>query len=153
MAGSCISMGISNISGGFGLVILSVSVLSLRMVREVRDDEDTSVPATPLEKWEGEDDDHHATNLEFQQLLLEEMIAEPDSGVTEQDRKMLLMYISLTSSEFMYVLELQRAYDETRCYYCQWVISKEIKELVNSARLTAMNEDKRFTWTQVKRKF
>ena len=116
-----------------------------------RDDEDTSVPATPLEKWEGEDDDHHATNLEFQQLLLEEMIAEPDSGVTEQDRKILSMYISLTSSEFMYVLELQRAYDETRCYYCQWVISKEIKELVNSARLTAMNEDKRFTWTQVKR--
>ena len=42
MAGSCISVGISNISGGFGLVILSVSVLCLRMVREVRDDEDTS---------------------------------------------------------------------------------------------------------------
>ena len=41
MAGSCISVGISNISGGFGLVILSVSVLCLRMVREVRDDEDT----------------------------------------------------------------------------------------------------------------
>ena len=43
MAGSCISVGISNISGGFGLVILSVSVLCLRMVREVRDDEDTAV--------------------------------------------------------------------------------------------------------------
>jgi hypothetical protein len=61
------------------------------------------------------------------------------------------MYISLTASEFIYVLELQRAYDETRCYYSQWVISQEIKELVNSARLTAMNEDKRFTWTHVKR--
>ncbi len=30
------------------------------------------------------------------------------------------------------------------------MISKEIKELVNSARLTAQNEERRFTWVQVK---
>jgi hypothetical protein len=79
------------------------------------EDVDATIPATPLDKWEGDGDDHHATNVEFQQQILKTMVTEPDSGVNEQDLKILSMYISLTASEFIYVLELQRPYDETRC--------------------------------------
>ncbi len=78
-------------------------------------------------------EDHHSIDVEFQQNMLGNLSA-------DEDRKILRMYISLTSSEFIYVRELQKAYDETRCYFSQWVISKEIKEMVNSARLTANDE-------------
>jgi hypothetical protein len=61
------------------------------------------------------------------------------------------MYLSLTASEFLYVRELQRAYDETRCYFCQWVVTKEMKELINSARLTHINAGMDFNWTCVRR--
>ncbi len=112
----------------------------------VRDgDEDTAVLPTPLERWDGDGEDSHATNVEYQQTVLDAIIADKDSEFNETDRKIISMYISLTASEFIYVLELQKAYDEARCYFSQWVISKEIKELVNSARLTAQNEARRFT--------
>jgi hypothetical protein len=115
------------------------------------EDENPAILATPLEAWDGEGKDRHTTNVEYQQTVLDEMVLIKDSGVTEADRKILSMYISLTASEFIYVLELQKAYDEARCYFSQWVISKEIKELVNSARLTAQNGARRFTWAHVKR--
>jgi hypothetical protein len=67
--------------------------------------------------WRGED--RHSENVEYQQTILNDMLATHDSGVTEANRKILSMYISLTASEFIYVMELQRAYDEARCYFSQ----------------------------------
>ena len=37
-------------------------------------------------------------------------------------------------------------YDEARCFFLQWVLGKEIKELVNSARISAVQAGKKFTW-------
>ncbi len=48
-----------------------------------RDDDDSTMPFTPLDKWEGDGEDHHAANLEHQLGILETMATEPDSGVNE----------------------------------------------------------------------
>ncbi len=58
--------------------------------------------------------------------------------------------IQLTDDEFIYVQELQRVYDEARCYFVQWVLGKETKELVNSARISAAQQGKGFTWIHVR---
>jgi hypothetical protein len=56
----------------------------------------------------------------------------------EENRHALELYAQLTDDEFLYVQELERVYDESRCY----------KELVNSARISAIQQGKKFTWTQ-----
>jgi hypothetical protein len=69
---------------------------------------------------------------------------------TETDRRPLELYSQLTDDEFLYVQELQRAYDESRCYFVQWVICNETKELVNSARISATQQGKKFTWVHTR---
>jgi hypothetical protein len=67
--------------------------------------------------------------------------------VTEEDnRHPLKLYAQLTNDEFLYVQELHRVYDESRYYFVQWLLSKETKELVNSARISAVRQGKKFTW-------
>jgi hypothetical protein len=56
----------------------------------------------------------------------------------------------LTDDEFLYVQELQRVYDESRCYFFQRILGKETKELVNSARISALQQGKAFTWSHVR---
>ncbi len=46
--------------------------------------------------------------------------------------------------------ELQGIYDETRCFFLQWLLGKEIKELVNSARISAVQSGKTFTWAHAR---
>jgi hypothetical protein len=58
----------------------------------------------------------------------------------------LELYAQLNDSEFAYVTELQDIYDQTRCFFLQWLLGKEIKELVNSARISAVQSGKPFTW-------
>jgi hypothetical protein len=83
-------------------------------------------------------------------------IGDPDDDAyqppraTEGDRHPLELYCQLTDDEFLYVQELQRVYDESRCFFVQWVICKETKELVNSARISAMQQGKKFTWLHVR---
>ncbi len=60
------------------------------------------------------------------------------------------MYAQLTDSEFLYVSDLQSTYDEARCFFLQWVLGKEIKELVNSARISAVQAGRKFTWTHAR---
>ncbi len=60
-------------------------------------------------------------------------------------RHTLELYAQLTDSEFLYVSDLQSTYDEARCFFLQWVLGKEIKELVNNARVSA-EAGRRFTW-------
>ncbi len=73
-----------------------------------------------------------------------------DHRVTEEDRHPLELYIQLTDDEFLYVQELQRVYDYSRCYFVQWILSKETKELVNSARISAIQQGKKFTWVHTR---
>jgi hypothetical protein len=61
-------------------------------------------------------------------------------------RHALELYAQLNDSEFLYVSDLQITYDEARCFFLQWVLGKEIKELVNSARISSVQAGKKFTW-------
>ncbi len=62
------------------------------------EDENPAIPATPLEAWDGEGEDRHTTNVEYQQTVLDEMVLVKNSGINEADRKILSMYISLNAS-------------------------------------------------------
>jgi hypothetical protein len=53
-------------------------------------------------------------------------------------------------SSCMYVQELQRVYDESRCYFVQWIFSKETRELVNSSRISSVQQGKKFTWAHTR---
>jgi hypothetical protein len=83
-----------------------------------------------------------------QKAMLDEMVA--DGAAAETDRQTLLYYTELTDAEFLYVRELVRVYDSTRCYFLQWVVDKEIKALVNGARLAHVHNDMQYTWLQAK---
>jgi hypothetical protein len=86
-----------------------------------------------------------------QKGIIDEWIKDEDHRMTTDDRHPLELYAQLTDDEFLYVQELQRVYDESRCYFVQWILSKEeIKELVNSARISAIQQNKKFTWTHTR---
>ena len=85
-------------------------------------------------------------NLKKQQAMLNEWIDDPDNPITEKDRPMMELYAQLTEDELVYVHELQKCYDEARCYFVQWILSKDTKELVNSARVSAVQTGQPFTW-------
>ncbi len=67
-------------------------------------------------------EDASPADVVSQNTLLEAMTQEAESGVGKKGKKIVQMYLSLSAPEFLYV----RAYDETRCYFCQWVVTKEI---------------------------
>jgi hypothetical protein len=81
-----------------------------------------------------------------QKELISSWINDPDHPADETCRYVLELYAQLNDSEFAYVSELQSIYDETRCFFLQWLLGKEIKELVNSARISAAQSGKPFTW-------
>jgi hypothetical protein len=83
--------------------------------------------------------------------MIDTWVEDEDHPITETDRRPLELYAQLTDDEFLYVQELQRVYDESRCYFSQWILGKEAKELVNSARISALQQQKAFTWTHVRR--
>ena len=85
-----------------------------------------------------------------QKRIIDTWVDDDDHVVTEQDRHPLELYAQLTDDEFLYVQELQRVYDESRCYFAQWILSKETKELVNSARISAIQQGRRFTWSHTR---
>jgi hypothetical protein len=83
-----------------------------------------------------------------QKALLDGWIADPNNPLKEKDRPMMELYAQLTEDELVYVHELQKCYDEARCYFVQWILSKETKELVNSARISAVQAGYPFSWKQ-----
>ena len=80
-----------------------------------------------------------------QKNIIDNWIDDDEHPVTEKDRHPLELYAQLTDDEFLYVQELQRVYDESRCYFVQWLLSKETKELVNGTRISAVQRGKRFS--------
>ena len=81
-----------------------------------------------------------------QREMLDEWIDDPSNPITEKERPMMELYAQLTEDELVYVHELQKCYDESRCFFVQWILSKETKELVNSARISAVQIGQPFTW-------
>ncbi len=68
----------------------------------------------------------------------------------ESCRHVLELYVQLNDSEFSYVSDLQFTYGEARCFFLQWVLGKEINKLVNSARISAVQLGRKFTWLHAK---
>ena len=82
--------------------------------------------------------------------MISDWIDDPDHPVTEAAHHSLELYGQLNDSEFAYVTELQGVYDQTRCFFLQWILGKEIKELVNSARISAVQSGNTFTWVDAR---
>ena len=132
-------------------------VLALRTLTPI-----TVPPLSPIRE-EDEDKDGGEASKTFELETPKEKIARQQKGmmdvwiddddhpVTETDRHPLELYTQLTDDEFLYVQELQRVYDESRCYFSQWILGKETKELVNSSRISALQQGKAFTWKHVRR--
>ena len=85
-----------------------------------------------------------------QQEVIEAWIKDPRHVADAACRHALELYAQLTDSEFLYVSDLQSTYDEARCFFLQWVLGKEIKELVNSARISAVQAGRKFTWVHAR---
>jgi hypothetical protein len=54
-----------------------------------------------------------------QKSIIDSWVDDNDHPVTETDRHLLELYAQLTDDEFLYVQELQRVYDESRCFFSQ----------------------------------
>ncbi len=81
-----------------------------------------------------------------QKELISSWIIDSDHPADETCRYVFELHVQLNDSEFAYVSELQSIYDETRCFFLEGLLGKEIKELVNSARISAVQSGKPFTW-------
>jgi hypothetical protein len=80
----------------------------------------TAFPETP--------DEEAARKFLGQKAVISEWINDPRHEAKENCRHVLELYVT----------DLQLIYDEARCFFLQWVIGKEIKELINSARISAV---------------
>jgi hypothetical protein len=56
--------------------------------------------------------------------MIQNLIDDTGGAVEASDRRTLLYYTELTDAEFLYVRELVRVYDPTRCYFLQWAVDK-----------------------------
>jgi hypothetical protein len=95
-------------------------------------------PATPARLEE--------IKFKRQQEIITSWIDDPRHAADSTCRHSLELYAQLNDSKFLYVSDLQATYNEARCFFLQWVLGKEIKELVNSARISAVQAGKKFTW-------
>jgi hypothetical protein len=92
-------------------------------------------PATPARLEE--------IKFKRQREIITSWVDDPRHAADASCRHALELYAQLNDSEFLY---LQTTYDEARCFFLQWVLGKEIKELVNSARISSVQAGKKFTW-------
>jgi hypothetical protein len=128
------------------LDLRSLSPIAMPPLSPIKEDDEDKLEAS--KNFEVETQSEKAARQ--QKSIVDEWVKDEDHRVTEHDRHPLELYAQLTDDEFLYVQELQRVYDESRCYFVQWILSKETKELVNSARNSAIQQGKKFTWAQTR---
>ena len=103
--------------------------------------------ALPAAFFVKDEDGNSTTTVSDPRLeKLEEWIADPDHPVEETERTLLTLYASLAPAEYLYVAELVRVYDATRCYFLQWVVGGSVREFVNGNRLAALRDDQPYLW-------
>ena len=132
----------------FVLSLRSLSPILVPPLSPIREEVEDKGETDASRAFEVETKDEKANRQ--QKSMIDTWVDDEAHPVTEQDRHPLELYAHLTDDEFLYVQELQRVYDESRYYFVQWVLSKETKELVNSARISAIQQGKRFTWVQTR---
>jgi hypothetical protein len=130
----------------FVLDLRSLSPIAMPPLSPIKEDDEDTLEASKT--FEVETQIEKAARQ--QKGIIDEWVKDSDHRVTEHDRHPLELYAQLTDDEFLYVQELQRVYDESRCYFVQWILGKETKELVNSARISAVQQGKKFTWAQTR---
>jgi hypothetical protein len=129
----------------FVLDLRSLTPISVSPLSPIKEEED---PVDGSKTFEVETKSEKT--IRQQKGMIDTWVDDDDHVVTEQDQHPLELYAQLTDDEFLYVQELQRVYDESRCYFVQWILGKETKELVNSARISAIQQGKNFTWSQTR---
>jgi hypothetical protein len=127
------------------LTPLSVQT-SLSPIKEIEEEDTTGLETSKTFEVETKAE----RVLRQQQNIIEAWVRDDEHRVTQEDKHTLELYTQLTDDEFLYVQELQRVYDESRCYFVQWILSWETKELVNSARISANQQGKKFTWSHTR---
>ena len=91
-----------------------------------------------------------ARKFRKQREMIDDWISDTRHPANDTCRHVLELYVQLNDSEFSYVSDLHLVYDEARCFFLQWVLGKEIKELVNSARILEIQAGNKFTWRHAK---
>jgi hypothetical protein len=95
-------------------------------------------PATPARLEE--------IKFKKQRETITSWVDDPRHAADASCRHALELFAQPNDSEFLYVSDFQTTYDEARCFFLQWVLGKEIKELVNSARISSVQAGRKFTW-------
>jgi hypothetical protein len=112
---------------------------------------DAGAPPTPHPRFLPTEGRQEGDNRHRQQDMLDAwMIEDPETPIGEEQRYTLELYAQLTDDELVYVTELQRCFGDTCCYFFQWILSAETKELVNSARISALQLGTGFTWANTR---
>jgi hypothetical protein len=124
--------------------VLDLRTLSPISIPAIKEDPEDKQDGETFKTFELESPREKTTRQ--QKTIVDNWIDDIDHPVTQKDRHPLELYAQLTDDEFLYVQELQRVYNESRCYFVQWLLSKETKELVNGTRISAVQRGKRFTW-------
>ncbi len=119
----------------FVLDLRTLSPISIPALSPIKEDDENKQDGETSKTFELETPKEKTTRQ--QKSIIDAWIVDDDHPITNKERHPL---------EFLYVQELQRVYDESRCYFVQWLLSKETKELVNGARISAMQRGKKFTW-------
>lgn len=87
---------------------------------------------------------------QLQKTMMDVWVTDPEHPIKAEHKTILELYSALTDEEIVYVRELQKCYDEARCYFSQWILTGETKELVNSARIAALHANTPFTWRETR---
>jgi hypothetical protein len=128
----------------FVLDLRTLSPISIPALSPIREGEEDKQDGETSKTFELETPKEKT--IRQQKIIVDAWIDDDTHPITDKERHPLELYAQLTDDEFLYVQELQRVYDESRCYFVQWLLSKETKELVNGARISAVQRGKRFTW-------
>ena len=51
--------------------------------------------------------------------MMDAWVTDPDHPIKAEHKTILELYSALTEEEIVYVRELQKCYDESRCYFSQ----------------------------------
>jgi len=125
----------------FVLDLRTLSPISIPALSPIREDEEDKQDREASKTFELETPKEKT--IRQQKSIVDAWIDDDTHPITDRERHPLELYAQLTDDEFLYVQELQRVYDESRCYFVQWLLSKETKELVNGARISAVQRGKK----------
>jgi hypothetical protein len=87
----------------------------------------------------------------LQQGAIDELVADEESAIREDDRPVLNTSLSMTQTEFDLLAELLRVYDHARCHFIYEICEPGVKRFLNAMRIRHEEEqDERMPWASYK---